>query len=54
MHLLPRERIYRAICIAPIRGIHIQTHRLMERFMKYAVEEGLGAMIYTPSFIYIG
>jgi hypothetical protein len=28
-----------------------QTHRLMERFMKYTVEVGSGAMIYIPSFI---
>jgi hypothetical protein len=34
--------------------MHIETHRLMEGFMKYAVEMGSGAMIYIPSFINIG
>jgi hypothetical protein len=36
-------------------GIHIQTHKLMGGFMKYAVEMGSGAMIYyIPSSIKIG
>jgi hypothetical protein len=33
-------------CLAMKGGIHIQTHRLMEGFMKYVVELGSGAMIY--------
>jgi hypothetical protein len=36
------------------KGIHIQTHRPMGGFMKYAVEMGSGAMIYIPSLIKIG
>jgi hypothetical protein len=32
-------------------GIHIETHRLMEGFMKYAVELGSAAIIYI--YIYI-
>jgi hypothetical protein len=44
-----------SICLATIGEIHIQTHTdLWEGFMKYAVEMGSGAMIYIPSFIYIG
>jgi hypothetical protein len=34
--------------------IDIQTHRLMEGSMKYAVETGSGNMIYIPSFMKIG
>jgi hypothetical protein len=30
-----------------IGGIHIQTHRLMDGFMKCTVEMDSGAMIYT-------
>jgi hypothetical protein len=40
-------------CLATI-GIHIQTHRPMDGFMKYAVEMGSGAIIYILSFIKIG
>jgi hypothetical protein len=41
-------------CLATIGGIHIQTHRLIGGFMKYAVEMGSGVMIYIPSFITTG
>jgi hypothetical protein len=36
------------------KGIHIQTHRLTEGFMKYAVEMGSGAIIYIPHFLKTG
>jgi hypothetical protein len=36
------------------RGIYMQTHRLVEGFMKYAVEMDSGVMIYIASFINIG
>jgi hypothetical protein len=36
------------------RGIYMQTHRLMEGFMKYAIEMGSGATIYVPGFMKIG
>jgi hypothetical protein len=32
-------------------GIHIQTQKLMEGFIKYAAEMGSGAMIYVSSFM---
>jgi hypothetical protein len=35
-------------------GIHVQTHRLMGRFMQCAVEMDTGVMICIPSFIKIG
>jgi hypothetical protein len=41
-------------CLATIGRIHIQTQRLLEGFMTYAVEMGSVATIYIPSFIKIG
>jgi hypothetical protein len=35
-------------------GIHIQTHRLMGEFMKYAVEMGSCAVIRIPNFVKFG
>jgi hypothetical protein len=32
-------------------NIYIQTHNCWEAFMKYAVEMGSGALIYTPRVI---
>jgi hypothetical protein len=36
------------------RGIHIQTHGMMQGFIKYAVETESGVMMYIPSFINTG
>jgi hypothetical protein len=37
-----------------IRGIHIQTHRLMEGIYEFAIEMGSGGMTCISSFIEIG
>jgi hypothetical protein len=37
-----------------MKGVHIQTHRVIGRIRKYATEMGSSAMLYIRSFIKIG
>jgi hypothetical protein len=49
-----RDTLNRAVALQRYQGYTYRNTDWWERFMKYAIEMGSGAVIYRPSFIKIG
>jgi hypothetical protein len=45
--------LLRSRCLATVGRIRLQTHKMMDGFMKHAVETGSGAIIYIYIYLFI-